>query len=84
MPPVEVTVAQFGTGATVTVTLDSVTNVPTLMRITGDNARGISYSVLCSGNSHSGTLPAKAQAPVVIPLVAAADIDLASITVSQV
>ena len=84
MPPVEVTVAQFWTGATVTVTLDSVTNVPTLMRITSDSARGVAYSVTCSGNVHAGTHPAKSQAPLTIPLVAAVDLDLTGFSISQV
>lgn len=83
MPPVNVTVGQLHTGATVEITQDSVTAVPSKLIVTPAGNRSLSYSVTCGGITNTGTVGPGSGAAVV-NLTAASVLDLTNLAVELI
>lgn len=82
MASIATPLASFGTGASVTITQDSITGIPTAITVTPAASHGLTYSITCKGVTQSGTVQAGAAASVVA-VVATAVLDVTQITLSS-
>lgn len=82
MAQIVVPVATFATGASASVTQDSITGTPTAVTITPSASSGLDYTIVCNGVTQTGTAHAGSTASV-IPVTATSALDLTLLSLTS-